>query len=165
MACRRSSYLVVVLSFLLMTFWYTTWSPVLKIFNTTLMNFVVGYHPTRCHWIQTNASPCSFPGKDSPLSRLTFMSMDQYLSIILQISWSPDFFWPSSLGLTILRISAQKHVSRLDSYFYKHASPVTLRTLYTAHIRPHLEYAVPVCMGSTFLQRYWRIGVNSEVQY
>ena len=23
-------------------------------------NFVIGYHPTSCHWIQTNASPCSF---------------------------------------------------------------------------------------------------------
>ena len=36
----------------------------LKIFNmfkTILMIFVIGYHPTSCHWMQTNASPCSFP--------------------------------------------------------------------------------------------------------
>ena len=60
---------------------------------------------------------------------------------ILQISWSL-----TSLGLTILiiRISAQKHESRLDRRFYKHASPATLRTLYTALIHPHLKYTVPV---------------------
>ena len=39
---------------------------------------------------------------------------------------------------------ARKQVGLLYRRFYKHAAPATLRTLYTALIRPHLEYAVPV---------------------
>ena len=39
---------------------------------------------------------------------------------------------------------ARKQVGLLYRRFYKHASPATLRTLYVALIRPHLEYAVPV---------------------
>ena len=72
----------------------TTWSPVLKIFNmfkTILMNCVVGYHPTSCHWIQVLAH---FQEK-----------IPHYLAY-------PSCEWIS----TILRISAQKHVSRLDYY-------------------------------------------------
>ena len=119
------SYLVVVLSFSPMTFYSTTWKPTLKIFNmfkTTLMNFVIGYHPTSCHWTQTNASHCSFQGKDSPLSRLPFIWMGQYLSMYLidMESWFPL----TSLGLAILRISAPNHVSMqvglLYRRFYKH---------------------------------------------
>ena len=74
-------------------------------------------------------------------------SVLEWVYNILQISWSL-----TSLGLTILiiRISAQKHESRLDHRFYKHASPATLRTLYTALIHPHLEYTVPVCTEKKF---------------
>ena len=54
-------------------------------------------------------------------------------------SWFPL----TSLSLTILRIS-RKQAGLLYHRFYKHASPATLRALYTALICPHLECAVPV---------------------
>ena len=72
------------------------------------------------------------------------MWMDQYLSEYHLTDILESWFPLTSLGLTILRISAQKHESRLDGRFYKYAAPATLRTLYTALIHPHLEYAVPV---------------------
>ena len=43
-----------------------------------------------------------------------------------------------------IRDIARKQVGLLYRRFYKHASPATLRTLYVALIRPHLEYTVPV---------------------
>ena len=112
-----------------------------NMFKTTLMNFVVGYHPTSCHWIQKNASPCSFPcRKWFPTVSLPFicMWMDQYLSEYHITDMLESWFPLTSLALTYTVV----FISML------HQQPCT-RTLNTAlivHIwNTHLLHGIHIC--------------------
>ena len=71
-------------------------------------------------------------------SVLERVSSYRYLGVLI----SSDLSW--SNHIKDISSKARKQVGLLYRRFYKHAAPATLRTLYTALIRPHLEYAVPV---------------------
>ena len=80
---------------------------------------------------------------DSPIlyvsgSSLERVSSYKYLGIVI----SSDLSW--SNHIKGIASKARKQVGLLYRRFYKHAHQDTLRALYVALIRPHLEYGVPV---------------------
>ena len=62
----------------------------------------------------------------------------RYLGVLI----TADLTW--SVHAASVCTKARKHLGLLYRRFYNCATPNTLKTLYTAYIRPHLEYAVPV---------------------
>ena len=80
---------------------------------------------------------------DSPIlyvggSALERVSGYKYLGIVI----SSDLSW--SNHIKGIASKARKQIGLLYRWFYKHAHQDTLRALYVALIRPHLEYGVPV---------------------
>jgi len=67
-----------------------------------------------------------------------------YLLIIrcLDVLISSDLLWANPIKDVTSKV--RKQIGLLYCHFYKHAELDTLKTLYTALIWPHLEYAVPV---------------------
>ena len=80
---------------------------------------------------------------DSPVlyvngSALERVSSYKYLGIII----SADLTWANHIkGIAT---KTRKQIGLLYRRFYKHAQQDTLRAIYVALIRPHLEYGVPV---------------------
>ena len=86
------------------------------------------------------------------------VSSKRYLGVL----FSSDLSW--SNHVKDISSKARKKIGPLDCHFHKYASPATMRTLYTALIRPQLEYAVPMCDPHLW-KGYRCIGVSSEVCY
>ena len=80
---------------------------------------------------------------DSPVlyvsgSALERVSTYKYLGIVI----SADLTWGNHIkGIAT---KTRKKIGLLYRRFYKHAQKDTLRALYVALIRPHLEYGIPV---------------------
>ena len=53
-----------------------------------------------------------------------------------------DLSWSDHISLICTK--ARKQLGFIYRKFYDHSTPNTLKSLYTAFVRPHLEYAVPV---------------------
>ena len=97
-------------------------------------------NPNKCKslFISRKRLPTVSPTHHVNGSVLEQVSSYRYLGVLI----SSDLSW--SNHIKDISSKARKQVGLLYHRFYKHAAPATLRTLYTALIRPHLEYAVPV---------------------
>ena len=97
-------------------------------------------NPNKCKslLISRKRPPTALPSVYVNGSVLESVSSYRYLGVLI----SSDLSW--SNHVKDISLKARKQVGLLYHRFYKHASPATLRTLYMALIRPHLEYAVPV---------------------
>jgi hypothetical protein len=73
--------------------------------------------------------------KGQPLERVTTYN---YLGILI----TSDLTWSSHIQA--ITTKARKQMGMLYRRFYNNSQPSTLKALYVALIRPHLEYGVPV---------------------
>ena len=102
--------------------------------------YKLSLNPSKCKamLISRKKLPTVSPSLHVNGSVLQSVSSYRYLGVLI----SSDLSW--SNHIKDITSKARKQVGLLYRRFYKHASPATLRTLYVALIRPHLEYAVPV---------------------
>ena len=80
---------------------------------------------------------------DSPILYVSGSALERVSSY--KYTWvfiSSDLSW--SNHIKVITSKARKQIGLLHRQFYKHSHQDTLRALYVALIRPHLEYGIPV---------------------